>query len=94
MKAFERFAKKNRLTDAKLLSAADEIERGLVDADLGGGVVKKRIARPGGGKSGGFRSILAYREHAATFFLFGFAKNEQDDIAEEELQNLKRLATA
>ena len=59
---FARWARKEHLTDRMLHDAANEIERGLVDARLGGFLLKKRVARPGGGKRGGYRTILAYRQ--------------------------------
>ncbi len=91
-KPFARFARKARLNDAALCEAVDSALRGLIDADLGGGVLKQRIARPGGGKSGGFRTIILFRVGAAAFFVHGFAKNEQDDIREDELAAFKMLA--
>ncbi len=73
---FERFARKARLEDEILRKAVADAERGLVDADLGGGVIKQRIARQGGGKSGGFRTIILFRLGERAFFVHGFAKNE------------------
>jgi hypothetical protein len=67
-------------------------EGGLVDADLGGGLIKQRIARVGQGKSGGYRSVIAFRRGERAVFLFGFAKNERSNIDDEELQEFKRLA--
>jgi hypothetical protein len=60
-KPFTRFARKARITDAELCAAVANIKRGLIDADLGGGVIKQRIARQGGGKSGGFRALILLR---------------------------------
>lgn len=91
-KSFARFARKARLTDAVLCEAIDNASRGLIDADLGGGVVKQRIARPGQGKSGGFRTIILFRVGARAFFVHGFAKNEQDNIRDDELAAFKMLA--
>ena len=91
-KSFARFARKARITDAVLCAAIDATSRGLVDADLGGGVVKQRIARQGGGKSGGFRTIILFRLRALAFFVHGFAKNEQDNIRDDELEAFKMLA--
>lgn len=68
------------------------MRRGLIGADLGGGVIKQRVARPGAGKSGGFRTILAFRVERHTFFIFGFAKNERENIAPNDLRDLKALA--
>ncbi len=91
-KSFARFARKARLTDATLCEEISNAERGLIDADLGGGVVKQRIARSGGGKSGGFRTIILFRAGARAFFVHGFAKNEQDNIRDDELAAFKMLA--
>ena len=92
-KSFARFARKARITDAVLCAAIADASRGLVDADLGGGVVKQRIARQGAGKSGGFRTVILFRLHEKAFFVHGFAKNEQDNIRDNELAALKLLAT-
>jgi hypothetical protein len=91
-KSFVRFARKARLTDAVLCAAIADATRGLIDADLGGGVVKQRIARQGGGKSGGFRTIILFRIGKKAFFVHGFAKNEQDNIRDDELAAFKLLA--
>lgn len=73
-KAFARFARKEGLDDARLRDAVARAERGLVDADLGGGVIKQRLARPGQGKSGGFRVMILYRRAARAIFVYGFAQ--------------------
>ena len=91
-KAFARFARKARIADAVLCAAIADLARGLVDADLGGGVVKQRIARPGEGKSGGFRTIILLRIGERAFFVHGFAKNEQNNIRDDELAAFKLLA--
>jgi hypothetical protein len=91
-KAFVRFARKARLADAALKEAVAEIERGLIHADLGGNVLKQRIARPGGGKSGGFRTIVLFRIGSRAVFAYGFEKNAQDNIDDTELRELRRLA--
>ena len=88
---FARWARRERLTDQMLQHAADEIERGLVDARLGGFLLKKRIARPGGGKRDGYRTIVAYREGVRLVFLFGFAKNETENITRAEQLALNKL---
>lgn len=92
-KSFTRFAKKADLDDATLRKAVDDAERGLIDAKLGGGVIKQRVARPGKGKSGGFRTIILYKAHALAFFVHGFAKKDQDNIEDDELAALKLLAS-
>ena len=91
-KSFARFARKAQMTDAVLCAAIADASRGLVDADLGGGVVKQRVARQGGGKSGGFRTIILFRLRERAFFVHGFAKNEQDNIRDDELAAFKMLA--
>jgi len=91
-KPFARFARKARLTDAALCEAIADVERGLIGAELGGDVLKQRIARPGGGKSGGFRTIILFRAGSRAFFVHGFAKNEQDNIRDDELAAFKMLA--
>lgn len=92
IRAFERFARKNRIPDAALIAAVDEIRSGLVDADLGGGLFKHRIARPGRGKSAGFRVILALSPDSDSFFLLGYAKNDRANIEDFELVALRMLA--
>jgi hypothetical protein len=91
-KPFARFARKARITDAVLCAAIADATRGLIDADLGGGVVKQRIARNGGGKSGGFRTIILFRVGERAFFVHGFAKNEQDNIRDDELAAFRLVA--
>lgn len=93
-KPFARFARKARIADAALRDAIDRASRGLVDADLGGGVLKQRIARAGGGRSGGFRTIILFRAGDLAFFVHGFAKNERDNIRDDELAAFKMLAAA
>jgi hypothetical protein len=75
-----------------LCRAVRDAERGLIAADPGGGAIKQRIARPGQGKSGGFRTLIVFRAGARAIFVHGFAKNEKDNIGREELPALKRLA--
>lgn len=89
---FARWMRKSLITDALLLAAVDEMERGLVDADLGGGVFKKRIALPGRGKSGGARTIVATNRGDRWIFLFGFEKNDMDNISTKELESLRENA--
>ena len=91
-KAFARFARGALMTDKVLRAAVARAERGLVDADLGGGVIKQRIARRGAGKSGGFRTIILFRAGTRAFFVHGFAKNEQDNIRDDELAAFRMLA--
>lgn len=88
---FARWARKEGLTVVELRGAVAEIERGLVDADLGSGLVKKRVAKRGGGKRGGYRVILAVTVGSKAFFVEGFAKNERDNLREDELVALRML---
>lgn len=92
-KTFARFARKAGIGDAAPCKVASEVERGLIDADLGGGVVKQRVARAGKGKSGGFRVVILYRRGTHAFFVYGFAKNERANITQDELAALRELAS-
>ena len=92
-KAFTRFAKDVGVGDAVLCDAIQDAERGLIAADLGGGVIKQRIARPGQGKSAGFRALIVFRAGGRAFFVHGFAKNAKDNIGRDELAALKKLAS-
>lgn len=86
-----RFTRRQRLEDDQLRDAIAGAETGLVDADLGGGLIKLRVARPGQGKSGGYRMLIAYRQGARAVFLYGFAKKERDNIAPDELLTLREI---
>jgi len=91
--SFDRFAQKNEISDAALSDAVERAGKGQVDANLGGGVIKQRIARQGEGKSGGFRVIIIFRSTTErAFFVYGFAKNERNNIREDEKMALKKLA--
>jgi hypothetical protein len=90
---FSRWMKEVELTDELLSIAVLEMENGLIDADLGGGVVKKRIALAGRGKSGSSRTLLATNKNDRWFFILGFEKNERDNISIKELKALKTVAT-
>lgn len=89
---FGRFARKERIADGALLDAVRRAERGQIDADLGGGVIKQRVARPGQGRSGGYRTIVLYRRGERAFFVFGFAKSARDNIADDEEEQFRRMA--
>ncbi|MGE5150420.1 MAG: type II toxin-antitoxin system RelE/ParE family toxin [Rhodospirillaceae bacterium] len=91
-KSFGRFAAKEGIRDSILRDAIRRAEVGLIDADLGGGVIKQRLARQGQGKSGGFRSIILFRRGATAFFVYGFAKNDRDNIDRQELRAFRLLA--
>jgi len=89
---FERFARKERLDDAALVEAIERAERGLVDADLGGGVIKQRVARAGQGRSGGYRTLILFRQGDRAIFAFGFAKSRQENISQADLAVLRQAA--
>ncbi|WP_409994389.1 type II toxin-antitoxin system RelE/ParE family toxin [Sphingobium sp. AEW010] len=90
---FERFARKERITDASLREAVERAESGLVDADLGGGVIKQRVARTGQGKSGGYRTLILFRQGDRAIFAFGFAKSAQANISKADLALLRDAAS-
>ena len=91
-KAFARFADREGIEDTALCEAVRRAGRGLIDADLGGGVVKQRIARKGGGRSGGFRAITLFRRDVLAFFVYGFAKSSRDNLRRNELEAFRILA--
>jgi hypothetical protein len=88
-KDFARWQADEMLPDAALCKAVKEMENGLIDADLGGSLYKKRVARPGGGKSGGYRTLLSARIGGRYVFLHGFSKNEQANITQNEKKALQ-----
>jgi hypothetical protein len=89
---FHRWMRKTELTDAALCQAVKEMAAGLIDADLGRGVVKKRVGLAGRGKRGGARTLLATNRDDRWFFVFGFEKNDRANISDEELEALQDLA--
>lgn len=89
---FDRWARKEGLSTASLCAAVNEMSDGLIDADLGGGLVKKRIGRLGQGKSGGYRTLVATTKGIRWVFVFGFPKNERSNIDKDETEALKKLA--
>ncbi|MDQ2947060.1 MAG: type II toxin-antitoxin system RelE/ParE family toxin [Acidobacteriota bacterium] len=89
---FQRFAKKEGITDAALRDAADRAEKGQIDADLGGEVVKQRIARPSQGRSKGYRTIIFFRRGAKAFFIYGFPKSQRANINDDEETQFKAAA--
>jgi len=89
---FNRFAKKEGITDAELHEAVNRLEAGQADADLGGGVYKVRVARSGEGKAGGYRVIVFFKSEERTFFVYGFAKSDRANIDSGELQVFKEDA--
>jgi hypothetical protein len=91
---FNRWANKERLEDPSLCTAVQEILAGLYDADLGGGLVKKRVPRSGGGKRGGFRTLIATNKGDRWVFVYGFPKNDRSNIDPDEEKALKKVATS
>ena len=92
-KPFGRFARKNGIGDEDVCHAIRDIERAQITADLGGGVIKQRLARPGQGKSGGFRIMILFKADARAIFVHGFAKSERDNLRDDELLALRKLAS-
>ncbi len=90
-KTLAKFAQRNRIADSSLMAAVERAVRGLIDADLGGHIIKQRVARPGEGKRGGFRLLIGFGSQRS-IFLFGFAKNERETIADAELKTLREIA--
>jgi hypothetical protein len=90
---FDRWARKQDLDDLSLCRAVEEMLAGLYDADLGSGLFKKRIARPGQGKRSGFRTLIATNKGERWIFVFGFPKNERSNIDKDEEEALKKLAS-
>jgi len=91
-KWFARFAQKETVADETLHEAVRQIEVGNYDADLGGGVFKQRIARPGEGQSGGYRVVLCFKAGERAFYVYGFAKSKRDNVARNEIKEFKKLA--
>ena len=89
---FSRWMRKTELTESALCNAVNEMIQGLIDAELGGGVVKKRVGLAGRGKSGGARTLIATNKGTRWFFVFGFEKNDRANIADDELEALQDLA--
>lgn len=88
-KDFARWQASEKLPDTALCKAAQEMESGLIDADLGSFLYKKRVARPGGGKSGGYRTLLSARIGSHYVFLHGFPKNDKANITQDEKKALQ-----
>ena len=90
---FAKFAAKEKISDATLADAVHRAEFGLIDADLGSGLFKQRIARQGGGKSGGYRSILIFRSGERAVFVFAFAKSDKANLSAAELKVYRKAAS-
>ena len=89
---FHRFARKEKISDAMLCEAIERAERGLIDADLGAGLIKQRVARPGAGRSGGYRTLIFFRAETRAVFAFGFAKSDLANLEDDEEAAFKRAA--
>lgn len=92
IKQFHQWTKSENLSDAALMQASNEVEQGLVDANLGGNVYKKRVALSGRGKRSGARTIIVFRHGESAFFVYGFTKSKRANISDKELKALKLLA--
>ncbi|MEL6709508.1 MAG: type II toxin-antitoxin system RelE/ParE family toxin [Pseudomonadota bacterium] len=90
---FAKFAAKEKISDATLADAVVRAENGLIDADLGSGLIKQRIARLGRGKSGGYRSILIFRSEERAIFVFAFAKSAKANLSRSELKVYRKAAS-
>lgn len=91
-RAFARFGRKARISDATLWEATQRVHEGLIDADLGGGVIKQRIARTGEGKSGGFRSIILFKAGTRIVYVYAFEKKDRANIKQDEVEAFRELA--
>ena len=91
-KTFAWFARREGINDAALADVLECLANGLVDADLGGGLYKQRVARPGGGRSGGYRTLLCFRMDERAFFVYGFPKSSRANISDVQEHDLKKLA--
>ncbi len=89
---FSRFIRRERISKESLRDAIERAERGLIDADLGNGLIKQRLSRPGQGHSGGFRTLIVFRRDLCSVFLYGFAKNQLDNISPAQLRSLRGIA--
>ncbi len=89
---FEKFARKEKISDEALCEAVARAGAGLIDADLGGGLLKQRLARPGAGRSGGYRTLIFFRAETRAVFAFGFAKSDRANLAEDEEAAFKKAA--
>jgi hypothetical protein len=89
---FQRYARKEGIADADLHEAVARAEKGQIDADLGGEVIKQRIARPGRGRSKGYRTIILFRRGAKAFFVYGFSKSKRANLNDDEKAQFKEAA--
>ncbi|WP_295530694.1 type II toxin-antitoxin system RelE/ParE family toxin [Novosphingobium sp. Chol11] len=89
---FAKFASREGISDTALVAAVEQANSGLIDADLGGGLIKQRVAREGGGKSGGYRTLVFFRHEERAIFAFGFAKSDKANLNAVELRTYKQAA--
>jgi hypothetical protein len=92
-KTLAKFTRQHSISDEALVEAVERAKQGLIDADLGGKVIKQRVARPGQGKRGGFRMLIGFGSDRAVY-LFAFAKNERENISNGELLSLREIAAS
>ena len=91
-KIFAKWAKDEGINNTTLREAILDVNAGLFEANLGAGLYKKRVARSGQGKRGGYRTLIAFKQDDRAIFIFGFAKNDQENIEEQQLIAYKKLA--
>ena len=91
-RAFDKFARKNDICNSMLVEAVERAENGLIDANLGNGVLKQRIARVGQGRSKGHRTIILFRKEERTFFVYGFSKNDRENLRQDEEEKFRKMA--
>ena len=89
---FAKYASREGISDAALISAVNQANSGLIDADLGAGLIKQRVARDGGGKSAGYRTLVFFRRDERAVFAFGFAKSNKANLNADELRTYKLAA--
>ncbi len=89
---FAKWAKKEGVADKAMIKAVSDMQKGLIHAELGGGLCKQRVARPGKGKRGGHRTLIAFKKDDRSIFVFGLSKNDCDNIDAEEEKYFKRVA--
>ena len=93
-KEFARYARRESIKDGQLREAVRRIQHGIIDAELGDGLVKQRLARTGQGRRGGFRILMAFQPGRRAVFIYGFAKNERANIQPDELVFWRKVASA
>ncbi len=93
-RSFGRYARDEKIDDKSLIDAVTRAAKGLVDADLTGGLIKQRVARQGQGRRSGYRVLIAFRSEEFAVFLFGFAKNVMDNIDPRELRTMQEAANS